>query len=115
MKNKITFAEFIEISNKLEITYGTIIHAEAVPKSKLLKLTVDFGNGDVRTVATNISHLVTSPMVLIERRFPFITNLEPSLMKGVNSEAMIFLPKIGEDGILPLAANDDIPNGATLI
>lgn len=90
MKKEITFEEFLEIESKLEIKIGLITEAEAVPKSYGLKLTVRFGEDDVRTVFTNIgkTHL---PEHLIGLTMPFITNLAPSIIKGVNSQAMIMV------------------------
>lgn len=115
MKNKITFEEFLQITEKLEITYGSVISAEPVKKSKLFKLTVDFGDTHgVKTVATNISDLVSDPEFLVGKNYPFITNLEPREQKGILSEAMIVLPKFGGQGRVPVT-DPSIPNGSQLI
>jgi methionyl-tRNA synthetase len=90
MKPQITFDEFLDIESKLEIKIGQINEAELVPKSYGLKLTVDFGDEDVRTVFTNIGKTHT-PDQLLGVRVPFITNLVPSVIKGVNSQAMIMV------------------------
>lgn len=90
MKAQITFDEFLEIQSKLEIKIGQITHAERVPKSYGLKLTVDFGEGDVRTVFTNLGK-THEPETLIGLTMPFITNLAPSNIKGVESQAMIMV------------------------
>ncbi len=90
MKPQITFDEFLEIDSKVEITIGQITEAELVPKSYGLKLTVNFGGGDVRTVFTNIGKTHT-PDQLIGLKVPFITNLPPIVIKGVNSQAMIMV------------------------
>lgn len=92
-KDKITFGEFLEIESKLEITVGQIVAAERVAKSdKLLKLTVIFGveEEDERTVVTNIGATV-EPDDLLGLTMPFITNLEPSKIMGITSEAMIIV------------------------
>lgn len=96
MKAKIKFEEFLEIESKLEIKVGKITSAERVPKSYGLKLTVDFGNEDVRSVFTNLGK-THEPENLVNLTVPFITNLEPSVIKGVNSEAMIMVG-IGTEG-----------------
>lgn len=96
MKAKIKFEEFLEIESKLEIKVGKITSAERVPKSYGLKLTVDFGNEDVRSVFTNLGK-THEPENLVNLTLPFITNLEPSVIKGVNSEAMIMVG-IGTEG-----------------
>ena len=89
-KPQISFEEFVAIEAKLEIKIGQIIAAERVPKSYGLKLTVDFGNGDVRSVFTNIGK-THEPETLLELTMPFITNLAPVEIKGVKSEAMIMV------------------------
>ena len=96
MKAKIKFEEFLEIESKLEIRVGKITAAERVPKSYGLKLTVDFGDEDVRSVFTNLGK-THEPENLVNLTLPFITNLEPSVIKGVNSEAMIMVG-IGTEG-----------------
>jgi methionyl-tRNA synthetase len=94
-KPKIEFSEFLEIEKKLEIKLGLILTSEDVPKSnKLIKLTVDFGNEDVRTVVTNIKPELSKIWTdyhtfLVGTTFPFITNLVPVKMMGIESTAMI--------------------------
>lgn len=87
-KQEITYEEFLAIQAKLEIKIGQIIEATLVPKSYGLKLTVDFGGDDIRTVFTNIGKTHT-PEQLVNLTMPFITNLTPTTIKGVNSQAMI--------------------------
>jgi methionyl-tRNA synthetase len=91
IKTRITFDEFLEIEKKLEIKCGLIIEAERIPKSKkLLKLKINFGNGDDgnKIVVTNLGDKF-EPEFFISQRTLFITNLEPVTMMGVVSEAMI--------------------------
>jgi len=95
-KPEITFDQYMDIQSKLEIKIGQITAAERVPKSYGLKLTVDFGNGDIRTVFTNLGK-THEPEQLVELTMPFITNLEPSEIKGVMSQAMIMVG-IGDKG-----------------
>lgn len=92
MKQEISFDEFLEIESKLEIKIGRITAAEAVPKSYGIKLTVDFGNDDVRTVFTNLGKTY-KPEQFIGFATPFVTNLVPNEIKGVMSQAMILPPQ----------------------
>lgn len=92
MKQEISFEEFLEIENKLEIKIGRITEAEAVPKSYGIKLTVDFGNDDIRSVFTNLGKTY-KPEQFIGFSTPFVTNLAPSEIKGVLSQAMILPPQ----------------------
>lgn len=87
----IEFSEFLEIEKKLDIRIGQVVAAERIPKSdKLLKLTVIFGvdETDEKTVVTNLGANFT-PDDFLAKTFPFVMNLKPSKMMGVNSEAMI--------------------------
>ena len=93
-KELIEFSEFLEIVKKLEITYGQVVSVERVPKSKkLLKLIVIFGieESDEKTVVTNLGDKF-EPEDFEGLTFPFITNLKPSVMMGITSEAMIMVP-----------------------
>jgi methionyl-tRNA synthetase len=104
MKEKINFETFKGIEKQLEIKLGTIQSVDRIPKSdKMLKLTVFFGEGDQRTVVTNIGNRLENINELMFITLPFITNLEPVKIMGVESTAMIMPPTVGEsiklDGI----------------
>jgi methionine--tRNA ligase beta chain len=93
MKPEIDFNEFLEISNKLEVTLGRITEVERVPKSdKLLKLQVSLGENEPVTVVTNIGDKVSIPNYLVGRQFYFVTNLKPAKIMGIESKAMILVP-----------------------
>lgn len=96
-KEQIDFAQFLEIEKKLEIKYGRIIESEEVPKSdKLLKLKVYFSEDDIRTVVTNIKPQLSHPQYLTGQGSFFITNLKPSKMMGIESQAMILPQQYGD-------------------
>lgn len=89
-KEKITFDQLKSFVESVEITVGEVISFEPIKKSSNLKLTVSFASdgSDTRTVVTNIND-----RELVGKKFPFYTNLEPTEIKKVMSEAMfaIFL------------------------
>lgn len=91
-KQQITFDEFLTLESKLEFKVGKIEAAERVPKSYGLKMTVNFGNEDVRSVFTNLGKEY-EPEALVGINATFITNLVPSTIKGVESQAMIVVGK----------------------
>lgn len=97
MKELIDYNEFLSIEKKLDIRVGKIVDVEPVAKSnKLLKLTVDFGN-EQRIVVTNIAPELGGQEeaihVLLYERCPFIMNLKPVTMMGIESTAMIMVGK----------------------
>lgn len=96
MKDKIEFSEFIEIEKKLEIRYGTIKIVERI-NNKMLKLSVDFNEEELRIVITNIGNKVDRPEWLVGQSLPFITNLVPATISGFESTAMIMIAE-DDDG-----------------
>ena len=111
----------IDDFKKTEIKIGEIRSAEKVPDSdKLLKLSVDFGDNtaptgemvkDVRQIISGIAEYVPEPASLIGRKFPFVTNLEPRIIRGLESQGMI-LAVGGESGFSFLSADQTIPPGS---
>ena len=93
-KEKIEFTEFLEVEKKIEIKVGRVKLVEEVLKSnKLLKMTVDFGDSDIRTVVTNIKpfflNFAAIKSLFEHSDFLFVTNLKPVTMMGIESTAMI--------------------------
>lgn len=83
--NPISIDEF----RKAEIRIGTVIAVERVPETdKLLRLEVDLGEGSHRQILSGIAEHV-KPEDLIGRQFPFITNLEPRVIRGLVSNGML--------------------------
>jgi methionyl-tRNA synthetase len=82
----ITYADFA----KLEIKIGTITAAEVVADAdKLLKLTVDVGEETPRQIVSGIREFFSSPDMLVGKQCPFLTNLEPRTIRGIESQGMI--------------------------
>jgi methionine--tRNA ligase beta chain len=74
---------------KIKIKIGKILEAEHLEQSnKLLKLKVDFGNDDIRTVLSGISKWY-DPEELINNNFAFVINLAPRKILDYESQAMI--------------------------
>lgn len=76
--------------SKVEITIGEILKVEIVEGAdKLLRLEVDFGEETPRQVISGIREYFADPQVLVGKRSPFVTNLEPRTIRGLESQAMI--------------------------
>jgi methionyl-tRNA synthetase len=109
-------SEIISIDDfkKVEITVGEILSAELIEGSdKLLKLKVNFGlkpsegsadqpeagvgERDTRQVLSGIAKFFPEPSALVGKRVPFVINLAPRMMMGLESQAMI-LATGGEEG-----------------
>ncbi len=76
---------------KIELRVGKVLSAEKVPETdKLLKLSVDFGiEIGTRQVISGIALYVPDPSTLVGKHIGFVTNLEPRMIKGLESQAMI--------------------------
>src|SRR3989344_4564308 len=80
----------IDDFKKVEIKIGEIVSVENIEGSdKLLKLKVNFGKEDVRQVLSGIKAYFPDPQALVGKRCPFVTNLAPRMMMGLESQAMI--------------------------
>jgi methionyl-tRNA synthetase len=103
----------IDQFNALEIKIGTVEHAERVPDSdKLLRLQVNVGEGSLRQILSGIAQYV-GPEDLIGRQFPFITNLEPRVIRGLVSNGMLLCLGDGETFAL-LGPNKTVLPGARI-
>ena len=93
---------------KLDIRIGTVRAVEPVPKTdKLLKCTVDFGEFGERTIVSGIAQWPAQggsasggkkPEDLIGKQLPYIVNLAPKMLRGVESQGML-LAASDEDGV----------------
>jgi methionine--tRNA ligase beta chain len=102
----------IEDFKKIDIAVGKILSAEKVPETdKLLKLSVDLGEELPRQIVSGISLYFPDCSVLVGKKCMFVANLEPRIIRGIESQGMI-LAVAGEDGEFSiLEPNDTIKAG----
>ncbi|MSU73999.1 hypothetical protein EXS56_02570 [Candidatus Kaiserbacteria bacterium] len=106
---EITYEDF----TKLDIRIGTVVAAELVPETdKLIKCTVDFGEIGQRTIVSGIAQWKT-PEELVGRQFPYIVNLAPRMLRGVESQGML-LAASDESGVALLTPERTLPTGTRL-
>ncbi len=106
---KINFDEF----SKVEMRVGEIIKAEKMENAdRLLKLSVDFG-GEVRQIISGIAEYY-EPENLIGLKCPFVTNLEPKIIKGEESNGMILAARDNEGHLSVLNVDQVIERGTRL-
>ena len=90
-KSEIQYDDFA----KLDIRVGTVVAAEMVPETdKLIKCTIDFGDFGIRTIVSGIAEW-KKPEELLGKQLPYVVNLAPRMLRGVESQGML------------LAASDD--------
>jgi methionyl-tRNA synthetase len=98
---------------KLDIRIGTVVAAELVPETdKLIKCTIDFGELGERTIVSGIAEW-KKPEELVGRQFPYIVNLAPRVLRGVESQGML-LAASDEVGVALLNPERNLSPGTKL-
>jgi len=96
---------------KLEMRMGTVIEAERVARTdRLIKVIVDVGS-EQRQVVAGFGHKHT-PEELIGKQVPIVMNVEPAIIRGVESNG-IFMALDDENATL-LVPQNDTPNGSKI-
>ncbi|UPL49757.1 methionine--tRNA ligase [Hymenobacter sublimis] len=96
-KDDISFEQF----QTMDLRIGTIVAAEKVAKTKkLLKLSVDLGFEEPRTIVSGIAeHFL--PEALVGQQVQVLLNLAPREIKGIQSQGMLLMAE-NADGSLSL-------------
>lgn len=117
----------IDDFGKIEMRVGTIKVAEYIEGAdKLLRLEVDFGTKkvtqedgtetdvpDVRQILSGIREYY-QPEDLIGKQCPFVTNLEPRKLRGLESHGMILAVGLEDGGAVLLHPDKEVPPGTKL-
>ncbi|OGG58572.1 hypothetical protein A2765_02505 [Candidatus Kaiserbacteria bacterium RIFCSPHIGHO2_01_FULL_56_24] len=104
---------------KLDIRVGTVVAAELIPDTdKLIKCTIDFGDPPagglgMRTIVSGIA-LFRKPEELVGKQLPYIVNLAPRMLRGVESQGMLLAASPGGEGLALLIPDTEVPNGTKL-
>jgi len=110
-ENKITIDDF----KKVEIKIGQILTAEKVEGAdKLIKFTIDFKEEAPRQILSGIAMYYPDPSVLVGKKFPFVTNLAPRMLRGLESNGMILAASDAEGKFALLEPSADILPGTKL-
>lgn len=103
----VTYDDF----SKLEIKIGTIKSVEIVPDAdKLLRLLVDVGEAEPRQIISGIREFFDDLDFLVEKQCPFVTNLQPRVIRGLESQGMI-LAASHDDTFSLLIPHNELPSG----
>lgn len=98
---------------KLEIKLGTITQVAVVADAdKLLQLTVDFGT-ETRQIISGIRAFFADPQSLVGKQCPFVTNLKPRMIRGLESQGMILAAGDG-DTFAVLHPHHTVPAGTAV-
>ncbi len=109
IENTQTYIEYDDFK-KVQIQIGEIISAESVDGSeKLLKLKVIFGEEE-RQILSGIAKFVSIEQ-LVGKKVPFVTNLKPRMMMGLESNGMILATSDDENNFSLLEVESKIKSG----
>lgn len=99
VRPEITFDDFA----KIDMRAGTILAAEKVEKAdKLLKLSVDLGEGTPRTIVSGIAQHF-KPEEIVGKQVTVVANLAPRKMRGIESQGMILMTENNEGQLIFVA------------
>jgi methionyl-tRNA synthetase len=108
-KAEISYDDFA----KLDIRIGTVVAVEKVENAdKLLKCTIDFGAMGTRTIVSGIAEW-KQPEDLVGRQLPYIVNLAPRMLRGVESQGMLIAAS-DEKGVALIQPEREVPQGTKL-
>jgi methionyl-tRNA synthetase len=75
---------------RVELKVALVRTAEKVEKAdKLLKLSVDAGDAEPRTIVAGIAQAYPDPQALVGRRIVVVANLAPRPLRGITSHGML--------------------------
>lgn len=107
--NEISYDDFA----KLDIRVGTVLAVEKIENAdKLLKCTIDFGELGTRTIVSGIAEW-KQPEDLVGKQLPYIVNLAPRMLRGVESQGMLIAAS-DENGVALIQPEREVPKGTRL-
>jgi methionyl-tRNA synthetase len=102
----------IDDFGKVDLRVGVVLSAERIPKAdKLLKLSVDVGEGAPRTIAAGIA-AAYDPKDLPGRRVIVVANLAPRTIRGIESRGMLLAASTADGGLVLANVPDDALPGS---
>jgi len=111
-KETITFDDLM----KVDVRLGNVTEIEKVEGAdRLYKLAVDFGEEiGVRTVVSAIANQMEQDQVL-DKTFPFVLNLAPRKIRGIESQAMILLATNANEDFIDFRYALEADKGAVVL
>lgn len=101
----------IDDFSKIRLKVAEVTEASAVPKSeKLLKLKIHL-DGEERQIISGIAKSYT-PEEMVGKKVLIVANLKPAKIFGHESHGMLLAIGTGNDKLVLVEINKDVPNGA---
>jgi len=102
----------IDRFSEVDLRAGKVLAAEKVPKAdKLLKLTVDLGEGAPRTIVSGVAQAYR-PEELVGRTVAVVANLPKKPLRGVESHGMVLFATGGPRGLTVVEVGEEVAPGS---
>lgn len=99
---------------KVKLVTAKVTACERVEKSdKLLKETLDVGNGETRTVLSGIAQYY-APEDMVGKNVVLVANLAPRKMRGIESQGMLLCASDREGNLKLITVDGDIQPGSEI-
>lgn len=99
--------------SQLEIKIGTVLSAERVEGTdKLVKFELDFGD-EKRVIIGGWALSYPDPSLLVGTQLAALTNLEPRMIRGIESQGML-LSAVANDQPIALHPDRDVEPGSVV-
>ncbi len=106
LKSEIDISAF----GTIDLRVATVMKAEAIPRAKkLIKLDVDMGEPQLRTVVAGIAGSY-EPDTLVGKQVVIVANLKPAKLMGIRSQGMV-LAASNDSGAIVLTLDKPMPPG----
>ncbi len=103
----------IDDFKRIHLKVARILTAEPIPKAnKLLKMTIDIGEAEPRSLIAGIAEHY-KPEELPGRSIIVIANLQPAVIRGVQSQGMLLAAE-ADGKVILLGPQGDLPPGASV-
>lgn len=100
---------------QLDIRLGKVLSVEVVEGAdKLLRCMVDIGEETPRQIVSGIRQYLTDPQSLVGKTFPYLVNLEPRVIRGIESQGMILAAATESGDFAFLEPSVSLPPGTRL-
>ena len=105
----ISYEEF----KKVEMKVGKIVSAEIVEGAdKLYKFMVNIGEEKPRQILSAIREFYPEPEFFLNKKLVFVTNLEPRVIRGHESQGMVVAVDGFDSQPIFLVPEEDVPEGS---